>query len=226
MKSFIALLPMKGHSERVPSKNIKSFNGRPLFEHVLKTLLECPSIKKVYVDTDSDLISEMVQRFSNEVGIIARPKGIQGDFVSMNEIINYDLSVIKDEDLFVQTHSTNPLLTSKTLEKACSDFLQQRDFDSLFTVTRHQSRFYDQAGKALNHHPQELLRTQDLPPLYEENSCFYFFSRDSFMSNQQKRIGKNPLMYEIPKLEAFDIDTPEDFLVAESVARTLSKADR
>ncbi len=140
---------------------------------------------------------------------------IQGDFVSMNDIIAYDLSQLNGE-YFLQTHSTNPLLRAETIDKAIEKYFEGLEtFDSVFGVTKVQTRFYDKDAKPVNHNPEELLRTQDLEPLYEENSNFYIFSKDSFENSGQKRIGVKPQIFEVNKLEAVDIDEPEDFKLAE-----------
>jgi len=132
----------------------------------------------------------------------------------MNKIIEFDLDN-SDSDIYIQTHSTSPLLTINTLDSAIDLMLSKTaDFDSIFSVTRTQSRFYTTGGVPFNHNPEELLRTQDLEPLFEENSCFYIFTKDSFR-NANNRIGIRPLMYEIDKKEAIDIDDPTDFLIAE-----------
>lgn len=207
---------MKGHSERVPNKNLRSFGGRPLYRHIVNTLLACSHIDAVYINTDSDMIAkDAINTFDSRVKIIPRPAEISGDFVSMNVIIDYDLSQI-DGDCFLQTHSTNPLLRMETISKAVERFLQRGEYDSLFGVNRYQSRFYDWQGKSFNHNPEEMLRTQDLPPLYEENSNLYLFSRESF-NKRGRRIGDRPILFEIPRLEAIDIDIEEDFKLAEVI---------
>ena len=66
------------------------------------------------------------------------------------------------------------------------------------------------------------MRTQDLPPLYEENSNFYIFTKTSFKNNANKRIGKNPKLFELDKFESVDIDEPQDFLLAELLYKTLN----
>jgi CMP-N-acetylneuraminic acid synthetase len=84
-------------------------------------------------------------------------------------------------------------------------------------VTRLQTRLYWEDGSPLNHNPAELLRTQDLPPVFEENSNIYIFSRASFDHAGRMRIGKTPLMFEMDRLEAVDIDEEADFRVAEAL---------
>lgn len=211
-----ALLPMKGTSERVPNKNMRNFNGKPLYHAIMKSLLASKYIDKVAINTDSELIAEDAkENFGDKVVIIDRPKEIQGGDVSMNVIINYDLNQL-DGEHFIQTHSTNPLVKTETIDKAIKQYFDKLDtYDSLFGVTKVQTRFYDKNAKPINHNPEELLRTQDLEPLYEENSNFYIFSKKSFYSANKRRIGLKPQIFEVNKLEAVDIDEPEDFILAE-----------
>lgn len=211
-----ALLPMKGNSERVPNKNMRDFDGVPLYHAVVKSLLGSKYIECVVINTDSEIIEkDAKETFGDKIIIINRPIEIQGDFVSMNDIIAYDLSKLEGEH-FLQTHSTNPLLKSETIDRAVEKYFDGlENFDSVFGVTKVQTRFYDKNAKAINHNPNELLRTQDLEPMYEENSNFYIFSKDSFKNVGEKRIGLKPQIFEVNKLEAVDIDEPEDFILAE-----------
>ena len=214
-KKLTALMPMKGHSERVPDKNIRNFCGKSLYHVVLTALLQSEYIDKVVINTDSDIIKNDTLKNFERVVIIDRPKKIQGDFVSMNDIIAYDLNQIQGE-YFLQTHSTNPLLQTSTIDIAIETYFKNlKKFDSLFSVTRLQTRLYWKDGSPVNHNPNELLRTQDLPPMYEENSNLYIFSKKSFMDAGESRIGLKPQLLEINKLEAIDIDEPEDWNIAE-----------
>lgn len=216
-KEIIALVPMKIHSERVPNKNMRSFCGRPLYHYIIKTLLSSKYIKEIYINTDSQMIEEDAKRHFDRVYIIERPESIRGDLIPMNDIIAYDLSQIKGED-FLQTHSTNPLLATVTIDRAIECYFENLEYsDSLFTVTRHQVRLYWQDGRPINHNPDKLLRTQDLPPVFEENSNIYIFSKSSFKNNGGKRIGLKPQMFRMDRLEAIDIDDEEDFKLAEMI---------
>jgi len=222
--NVIALLPMKGHSERVKNKNMRLFDEHPLYHAVMRSLLASKYVHKVVIDTDSDRIAQDARlSFGDDVIIVERPISIQGDFVSMNEIIAYDLSQVEGE-YFLQTHSTNPLLTTQTLNDAIEAYFNTKNcYDSLFSVTKIQTRFYDQDAHPINHNPQELLRTQDLKPWYEENSNFYIFSKEAFHKAGNKRIGLKPKIYEMNKLEAVDIDDPEDFVLAELLYKNREK---
>lgn len=225
MTKIIALLPMKGNSERVPNKNLKDFAGKPLYHRVMETLLASKYIDKVIVNTDSEIIKQDLKKyFENDVIIIDRPQEIIGDFVSMNKVIECDINNVQ-ADLYLQTHSTNPLLKTKSVDDAIEKMIalaKDMAYDSVFSVTRLQTRLYKADGTPFNHNPEELLRTQDLEPLYEENSNFYIFTKESFNNAGGKRIGLKPFMFEIDKIEAVDIDEPQDFVIAESLYKLLS----
>lgn len=211
--TIAALVPMRHFSERVPGKNYRDMAGRPLYTYILETLLACPSISTVLVDTDSPVIREGVRQRYPQVCVVDRPEHLRAGTVPMNEVLLHDISLTQ-ADFYLQTHSTNPLLQSGTVERAISAFLEAwPEHDSLFSVTRWQTRLYDQDGIAINHNPGELLRTQDLHPVFEENSCLYLFSADHLLKNNH-RIGKKPLLFELDPVEAWDIDEELDFLIA------------
>jgi CMP-N-acetylneuraminic acid synthetase len=214
-----ALLPMKGNSERVPGKNIRDFNGKPLFFHILESLAASDYIYQVIVNTDSEQFAEMAKGVSDKVKIHERPEAICGDFVSMNQVIKYDIEN-SDAEHFIQTHSTNPLLRVSTINKAIKAYEDlDPNFDSIFSVTKLQTRLFWETGEAINHNPAELIRTQDLPPVFEENSNFFIFSKESFKKAGDKRIGLYPKMFEVNKIEAVDIDDENDFLIAEALQK-------
>jgi CMP-N-acetylneuraminic acid synthetase len=210
--SVTALVPMKAHSERVPNKNVREFNGRPLFHWILATLDAASTVDKVLLNTDSERIaSEASEEF--DVETVDRPSDLRGDFVSMNEIILHDVEHTQDHH-FLQTHCTNPLLRPETIDGAVEAFFDHESHDSLFTVTPLQTRLWDGDCEPINHRRDELQRTQDLPPVYEENSNLYVFNVDS-VRTRQNRIGHSPAMYEMDAEEAIDIDEPIDFRTAE-----------
>ena len=217
---IIALVPMRHQSMRVPGKNYRDLAGKPLFYHILNALLDVPELDGILVDTDSPVILELIEKDYPDVLTISRPEGLRGDMVPMNEILLHDMGEI-DSQFYLQTHSTNPLLRPETIKDAIQTFFQNiPEYDSLFGVTRLQTRLFDQLGHPINHNPQVLLRTQDLPPVYEENSCIYIFSKQTLLS-RRNRLGERPLMYEIPAIEAWDIDEELDFTVADMLFRQL-----
>lgn len=217
---IIALVPMRHHSERVPGKNYRSLAGKPLYHHILSTLKSVPELDGVLVDTDSPVIQEGIEQDFPSVKVIERPERLRGDAVPMNEILIHDTSLV-ESDYYLQTHSTNPLLRPETISKAIQAFHEGvPEYDSLFGVTRLQTRLWDQLGRPINHNPNVLLRTQDLPPIYEENSCLYIFTRENLVS-RRNRLGERPMMFVVPQVEAWDIDEELDFTVADTLFRQL-----
>ena len=209
-----ALVPMRHNSERVPGKNYRQFGDAPLFHHVVRTLLSCPSIDEIVIDTDSSTIMEQCAEHFPSVTLIERPEDLRAGEIPMNRIIEHDLG-FTDAQTILQTHSTNPLLPAAPLEEALRIF-REDDCDSVFAVTRLQQRLWDADTKPVNHDPTELLRTQDLPPLYIENSCAFVFSRDLILSTGS-RIGSNPRMVETDPTDSLDIDEEPDFVLAEAM---------
>lgn len=213
-----ALVPMRHHSQRVPGKNYRPLAGKPLFQHILETLGAVPEIDTVIVDTDSEPVMDGVRRLFPDVKLIQRPEHLRADDVPMNDILLYDTAQFQ-ADFYLQTHSTNPLLRAETISSAVQKFTAEYPkYDSLFSVTRLQTRLYWRDGRAINHNPLELIQTQDLPPVYEENSCVYLFTREN-LERKKHRIGDYPLMFEIDADEAWDIDEELDFEIADFLMR-------
>ena len=218
MPSLVALVPMRHHSQRVPGKNYRPLAGKPLFHHILETLLTVPGINQIVVDTDSEPVMEGLRKHFPQVVLIDRPENLRADDVPMNDILLYDTAQVQ-ADFYLQTHSTNPLLRAETVSRAIEKFLEAYpEKDSLFSVTRWQTRLYDQHGAAINHDPSVLIQTQDLPPVYEENSCLYLFTRQNLLERHH-RIGAHPILFEIDSAEAWDIDEELDFAITDFLMR-------
>lgn len=205
---------MRHSSERVKGKNYRDFGGKPLYHHIVGSLLACPSIQQVVIDTDSPFILEDAAKHFPAVRLLERPEHLRAGEIPMNDVLLHTTGQL-EADFFLQTHSTNPLLSAATIERGVQLFLKNFPiYDSLFTVTRLQTRLWDSLARAVNHNPNILLRTQDLPPIYEENSCMYIFSRDILLK-KHNRLGDRPYMLEITREEAQDIDEEIDFRIAE-----------
>jgi CMP-N-acetylneuraminic acid synthetase len=211
---IVALVPIRHHSQRVSGKNYRIFAGQKLYHHIVTQLLQCPVIEEVVIDTDSPLIMDDVSRDFPDVRVLERPEHLRADTVSMNDVLFHDVTQV-ESDYYVQTHSTNPLLRTETITRAIDLFLAEYpNYDSLFSVTRMHVRLWDNKARPINHDPAILLRTQDLPPVYEENSCLYIFDRDTLQA-RRNRIGERPLMFEVDRQQAWDIDEELDFRIAE-----------
>jgi CMP-N-acetylneuraminic acid synthetase len=218
MKIFI---PIKHESQRVPGKNFRKLGSLPLYKHTLYKLKEY----KVFVDTDSDEITEEIRKDSNLTNVITlkRPEHLCGNEVSVNKLIDNFLegfwrgcsessTVIDTNDVICQIHVTSPFLRKETLKDAYS-FFECGDYDSVVSCNLINSRLWrkEEYGYCpVNHNPLKLEQTQSLPTLYEENSAFYMFKKSVF-ATIKNRVGKNPAFYKVDYPEDFDIDTEDNW---------------
>jgi len=223
MYNFVALMPMRHFSSRVKGKNYREFaNGKPLFYQMAEKLLSCTEIDKVVINTDSSIIKELCIKDFPEILVIDRPESLTSEYCPMNDILIHDAHTVSSR-FYIQTHSTNPLLTVDSLNNSLKIFKKNFPiYDSLFSVTRKQNRYWDSMSRPINHNDKILIRTQDLPPIYEENSCIYIFERDLLIQNRN-RIGNRPFLYEIDAVEAIDIDEEIDFYLAERIFEIQTK---
>lgn len=221
---------MKAHSARVTSKNFRMIAGKPLFRWILDNLCATAEIDAVVINTDArSILADNGLKdgdYAGKVKIRDRKPEICGDFVSMNLVLADDIANVPS-DYYLMTHTTNPLLSVASV-RAMIDRLAaaegRGEADSLFTVTRRQTRFYTPEGAPINHDPKNLIRTQDLAPYMEENSVCYLFTGASF-AKTGARIGDRPILYETPRLESVDIDEKSDWFMAESLLRRVAAGE-
>ncbi len=222
---IVALLPMKANSERVKGKNFRDFCGKPLFRWILDTLIEVEEIDQIVINTDArEILAANGLTDTSRIMIRDRNSEICGDLISMNLVLADDV-VNVEADLYLMTHTTNPLMSADTIRMALAAFQEAQATgraDSLFTVDKVQTRFYRADSSPVNHDPDNLIPTQHLEPWFEENSNLYIFTRDSF-AKTNARIGKQPMMFEGPFFESIDIDTPADWDFAVVAARYLQE---
>ncbi|HUB75071.1 MAG TPA: acylneuraminate cytidylyltransferase family protein [Solirubrobacteraceae bacterium] len=220
--TIAAIVPMRHFSRRVPGKNYRLLGERPLYRYILDTLLATPLVSEVVVDTDSEQIIEEVRQQLPRVRIVRRPERLRSEMLVMNEILLNTVTEV-EADYYLQTHSTNPFLSAETIGRAIETFLAHRgEYDSLFSVSPLQVRLWSVDGRPLNHDPENLIRTQDLEPVMEENSCIYIFRRD-VLEARANRIGAHPFVFAMDPSEALDIDTELDWQIAQ--ARLALSAD-
>lgn len=228
-----AIVPIKHESTRVPKKNYRDFNGYPLYYHILHTLLQSTMIDKIVVDTNSDVVKEGISMYFNSDKIIIydRPEYLWAGDTPVNKLlINVINSLNLNAKLYIQTHTTNPLLEVSTIDNSIKTYLEKENdgYDSLFSVKKIQTRFYHNRNDkviALNHNPNELIPTQDLEPIYEENSCIYIFTKD-ILVQKNHRVGYNPYMFIMSDIESQDIDTESDFLIAQILHKGLNEVNK
>lgn len=215
MTAVTAIVPMRHSSERVPGKNYRPLGGKPLYHYVVEALLATPSVAEVIIDTDSELIFEDAAAHLPAARLVERPAHLRDGHTPMNDVLAHSLEHAT-HDTVMQTHSTNPFVLPMTFEKAIQRYVNDQRVDSVFGVTRIQGRLWTDNLAPMNHDPAVLARTQDLDPVYLENSCFYIFSKASFAQNFN-RLGRTPAAVEVGAIEAVDIDEESDFRLAEAI---------
>ncbi|WP_431840191.1 cytidylyltransferase domain-containing protein [Gordonia hongkongensis] len=210
--SVAALVPIKRSSERVPGKNFRALGDVPMYHHLLQSLRLSRLIDSVVVDTDSDeLISSLKTEFPEVIGR-RRHDSLGLPDASMDSVLRDAVPNIEAE-VIVQLHVTNPFLRAATIDGAVAAFTAGGSRGTLMSVDRIQSRLWAPDGSPINHNPRVMERTQDMAPVFKENSCFYIFRKHEMVTEGVRCIP--PIsFFPVPFLEAVDIDTEDDFQVA------------
>lgn len=211
----VAVVPMKLNNRRLPQKNIKAFtNGEPLCRYILSTLLKVEGIDEVYVYCSDPVITDYIPE---GVKYLKRSASLDLDTTKMNEVLECFARDVP-ADVYVMTHTTAPFISAESISKGLRAVMSG-DHDSSFAVKKLQD-FLWKDGKPFNYQLDNIPRTQDLPPLYEETSGFYIY-RSEIITDMHRRIGNTPYLVEVGEIEAIDIDEPEDFEIADAVYNKL-----
>ena len=206
-----AVVPMKLNNRRLPQKNTKCFkNGKPLCWYILPTLLKINEIEEVYVYCSNPDIKKYIPE---DVNYLKRSEDLDQDSTKMNEVLQAFAREIPS-DIYVMTHTTAPFIKSSSIKKGLEAVLSG-DFDSSFAVKKLQD-FLWKDGRPFNYELDNIPRTQDLPPLFEETSGFYIY-KSNIITNLNRRIGQKPFLVEVSEIESIDIDEPEDFKIADAI---------
>jgi len=215
----VALIPIKLGSKRIPGKNTKQFyDGTPLMSFIQQTCLDALNINEVYIYCSDDNVRPYVLP---GVKYLKRPIYLDGDNINANDIIREFMKVV-DADIYVNTHTTSPFAKTSTLEK-CVEKVLSGEYDSAFCAEAIRT-FMWEGDKPINFDPNNFPRTQDLPLIYGETSIAYVFTKESFVRHN-RRLGVKPYIMEVSKIEAIDIDYPEDFDIANAIYKELLKKD-
>lgn len=206
----VAFVPIKMNSERLPMKNIKSFtNGEPLITYILSTLKRVAGIDECYVYCSSDAIKPYIP---DGIKFLKRDPYYDLSDTKFNEVLK-SFAELVDADTYVLTHATAPFLGTGSIEEGIRK-VNVEGYDSAFTV-RTLQEFLWKDNKPYNYDLNHIPRTQDLDKLYRESCGLYVYKK--FLIEKGKRIGENPFLLEITEIEACDINTEEDFYIADAI---------
>lgn len=202
-----AFVPIKLNSERLPGKNILNLGGKALAHYIFNTLKKVPLIDKIYVYCSDPIINKFIP--NTGVVYLQRDPKLDGNLTKGIEIYKSFVDMIPS-DYYLLAHTTSPFISSTSINKGIEAILYNK-FDSAFSVKKIQS-FSWYKDNPLNFDPKDILRTQDLTPIYVETSAFYIFTKQHIYQNM--RIGRNPFLVELNEIESVDIDNKEDFDLA------------
>lgn len=203
---MIVYIPIKKNSQRVPRKNFRSFQGKPLWENTIDKLEDF----NVFIDTDSGSIFEECEH-KEWVTCFHRRRHLVGDKVSVVDLLKNFVDQFSINEPISQIHVTSPFLNPDHIKFAL-DKINNEGYDSVFSADGVQNRFWRKEPYGycpINHNPMRLEQTQDLPVYYMENSYLYAFLPKVLEYNN--RIGYNPYIMEIGFPYNLDIDTEEDW---------------
>ena len=213
----VAIVPMKLNNRRLPQKNTKSFtNGRPLCHYILSTLLKVEGIDEVYVYCSNPDIRDFIPE---GVKYLRRSESLDQDTTKMNEVLKCFAADVP-ADIYVMTHSTAPFEKAASIKKGL-DAVASGEYDSSFAAKKLQD-FLWKDGAPFNYELDNIPRTQDLPPMYEETSGFYIYEK-TIMTELGRRIGNKPYIVEVGEIESVDIDEAEDFMIADAIYNYMFK---
>lgn len=208
-------IPIKLNNERLPGKNLKMLNGKPLCTYIFDTIKDIDEIDNKYVYCSNE---DIIQYIPDGVTFKQRDTSLDRNQTKGLEIIEAFVNEV-EADIYILAHATQPFTKASSIVGALKE-VTSGEYDSAFSAIGMQDFCWYQ-GKPFNYSLQDIPRTQDLEPVYMETSGFFIFTKDVF-KNYRQRIGKKPFLYTVDAFEAIDIDTPVDFAFAEATAEYLA----
>lgn len=212
---IVSFIPIKLNNQRFPGKNTMLLNGKPTCDYIFKTISDVDTIDEKYVYCSDEAICPYIAPYEEKgLRFLKRDTYLDGFQVKGLEIIDRFIKDV-DADIYVLTHVTQPFTKSSSIKLAL-DKVISGEYDSAFSAVELQDYMWKD-GKPFNYDMKNIVRTQDLDPIYMETGAFFIFRKEVFTELGQ-RIGNKPYLHIIDQFEAVDIDTAEDFEFAKAVA--------
>lgn len=222
---IIAMIPARLGSKRIPKKNIRYMGDKPLIQYPIDLSLDSHIFESVWVNTESRELGEIVKTMG--AGFHERPAELAGD-TATNREFTYEFLKKHPCDYVVMVNTTSPLLRQDTLNRFLQ-YVMEHDFDTVLSVVSEKEETFYQ-DKPLNFSLQEKVNSQLLEPVEKIVWAMTAWKRDSFMSMQER--GENPVFggklgkFAIPKDESCDLDTEEDWRIAEGILLSRTMNDK
>jgi len=203
--------------------HVKDFGGKPLFQLMIEKLLAVKTINKILITTDSDKVKKTYGS-NNKISIIGLPASALSDEYSNDRILEemptsdrFTAHALEktDGEHFMQTQCINPLLSVQTIENAIEMYYtyvlndEYNQFDSLISLSRVEKRLYDNSK-----YPEPVTLRNEPHFVMFEDTIFNIFSRNHFKGNNKHKLGKNPMLFDVPEIENLAVDSPASFKLA------------
>lgn len=211
----VAFVPIKLNNERFPGKNVKPFTGgKPLIAYILDTLLAVENCDEKYVYCSSEEICEYLPE---GIKFLKRDPYYDLSSTPFNEVLT-SFAKLVEADVYVLTHATAPFMSAQSISLGI-DKVASGEYDSALAVNKLQE-FVWKDGRPFNYEVENIPRTQDLEPLYTETCGLYVYTRDVILG-KNRRIGDRPYLIEVTKIESCDINTQDDFIIADAIFQSM-----
>ena len=226
----ICVIPARGGSKRIPRKNIKEFNGKPIIAYSIEAALKSNCFSQVIVSTDDDEISEVAKKYGALVPFV-RPDELSNEYVGTIPVIKHAIEWMEDNNNYIEhvccLYSTAPFTQSKNISKAYQQ-LKDSNSDYCFSVTSfafpiQRAIKIAQGDKVNMLYPEYFnTRSQDLEEMYHDAGQFYWGKAQSF-KNDASLFSELATPYVLPRYLVQDIDTMEDWIRAETMYKVLKE---
>lgn len=218
----IAVIPARGGSKRIPKKNIKNFCGKPMIAWSIEAAIRSACFDKVIVSTDDDEIAEVAKRYGAEIPFI-RPKELADDYTGTNNVICHAIEWLKNHDIDPSVvcciYATAPFIQEMDLQNAYIKLIEN-NCSYVFSATSYAFPVQRAFKVSLNNYTEmfypeyENMRSQDLEEAYHDAGQFYWGTVKAWL-NHESVFNQNAMAYILPRYRVQDIDTQEDWKMAE-----------
>ena len=220
-KTFLAIIPARGGSKRLPRKNILDLNGKPLISYNIEAGLQSKYIDKVVVSSDDDEILEISKKYGAD--IIKRPDELASDTATSFDAIKHTIENSDKYDYVILLQPTSPLRSSKHIDEAI-ELLKEKNADAIVSVCEmdHSPLWSNTLDESLSMNgflKEEVLnkRSQDLEKYYRLNGAIYICKTDKLLEEKSFFIKDNIFAYKMNRKSSIDIDEELDFKMANLV---------
>jgi len=215
---MIAMIPARLGSKRIPKKNLRYLGEKPLIQYPIDLALQIEDFESVWVNTESEELGKAIERMGAKFH--KRPIEFSADNCTNREF-TYHFMCNHECDYVIMVNSTSPLLRIETIREFI-DFVNEHDYDTvLSTISEKAESFYQ--GQPLNFDIKNKVNSQMLEPIEKTVWALTAWKRETFMRIEQEGIcpvfGGKLGTFPIPKDESCDLDTEEDWHIAEGMIK-------